>query len=224
MEVRQQAGIVVGGVADRRDHHRAHNKTPDWQIDSIADHIKQYPTMESHYCRQSSHRLYLDSKLSIKRMYEQFRSFYDAYLKDLPDTDTRKQAKMPKENVYRSVFVTQFNLSFFVPKKDQCMVCSKYQSGTAEEKEAGELDFVEHLHQKDIAQAAKKADKQRAQSDPAFVSATFDMQSVLQLPSGAESLLYYKRKLVVHNLTIYEAAAPNKGYCYHWPENAGKRG
>ena len=77
---------------------------------------------------------------------------------------------------------------------------------------------------KDIAQAAKKADKERAQSDPAFVSATFDMQSVLQLPSGAESLLYCKRKLIIHNRTIYEATAPNKGYCYLWPKNAGKRG
>jgi len=128
---------------------------------------------------------------------------------------------MPKENVYRSVFVTQLNLSFFVPKKDQCMVCSKYQSGTAEKKEAAELDFVEHLHQKKIL---LKLRRKRVQSNPAFVSATFDMQSVLQLPSGAESLLYYKRKRVVHNQTIYEAAAPNKGYCYLWPENAGKRG
>ena len=68
-----------------------------------------------------------------------------------------------------------------------------------------------------------KLRRKRVQSNPAFVSATFDMQSVLQLPSGAESLLYYKRKLVVHNRTIYEAAAPNKGYCYLWPENAGKK-
>jgi len=94
-------------------------------------------------------------------MYEQFRSFYDAYLKDLPDTDTRKQAKMPKKNVYRSVFVTQFNLSFFVPKKDQCMVCSKYQSGTAKKKEAAELDFVEHLHQKRYCSSCEES-RQRA--------------------------------------------------------------
>ena len=58
------AGIVVAGAADRCGHQRAHNKTSDWQINLIADHIKQYPTMKSHYCRQSSHRLYLDSKLT----------------------------------------------------------------------------------------------------------------------------------------------------------------
>jgi len=62
MEVRQRAGIVVAGAADRCGHQRAHNKTPDWQINLIADHIKQYPTMKSHYCRQSS--IYLDSKLT----------------------------------------------------------------------------------------------------------------------------------------------------------------
>ena len=65
---------------------------------------------------------------------------------------------MPKENVYRSVFVTQLNPSFFVPKKDQCMVCSKYQSGTAEKKEAAELDFVEHLHQKRYCSSCEESE------------------------------------------------------------------
>lgn len=129
---------------------------------------------------------------------------------------------MPKENVYRSVFVTQLNLSFFVPKKDQCMVCSKYQSGTAEKKEAAELDFVEHLHQKRYCSSCEESEYSliRLLSLQLLTCKVFFSCRLVQ---KAYCTVYYKRKLVVHNRTIYEAAAPNKGYCYLWPENAGKK-
>jgi len=38
----------------------------------MKQHIQSYPTMDSHYCRASSSRKYLDSRLTIKKMYEQF--------------------------------------------------------------------------------------------------------------------------------------------------------
>ena len=43
---------------------------------------------------------------------------------------------------------------------------------------------------------------------------TFDLQSVLQLPTGAVSLLYYERQLFIYNLTIYEMVSPNNAMCY----------
>ena len=57
-----------------------------------------------------------------------------------------------------------------------------------------------------------------------FVSATFDLQSVLQIPSSAVSQMYYSRKICVYNLCIYEAATPNNGFCYCWSELEGRRG
>jgi len=36
--------------------------------------------------------------------------------------------------IYRKVFCTEFNLSFFKPKKDQCSVCSTYNMLLGEER------------------------------------------------------------------------------------------
>lgn len=36
--------------------------------------------------------------------------------------------------------------------------------------------------------------------------------------------MFYSRKLCVYNLTIYEGAKRNIGYCYFWNEINGKRG
>lgn len=36
--------------------------------------------------------------------------------------------------------------------------------------------------------------------------------------------MYYSRKLCTYNLTLYEAALPNKAFCYLWTELEGQRG
>ena len=56
------------------------------------------------------------------------------------------------------------------------------------------------------------------------MSATFDLQSVLLVPSSDASLMYYKRKLCSYNFTVYEQAEPNDGHCYLWSEVKGKWG
>jgi len=83
----------------------------------------------------------------------------------------------------------------------------------------------EHLRQKDRAQAAEKHhDKAISGKDDSCLLATFDMQSVLQLPVSDVGTLYYKRKLVLHNFTVYDNNAPHTGHCYLWTETDGKRG
>lgn len=84
--------------------------------------------------------------------------------------------------------------------------------------------FHEHIKRKEECNAAKVSDKDRANTDPNFVSITFDLQSVLQIPSSDVSLMYYSRKLCAYNFTIYEAASPNNAFCFCWTEINGKRG
>ena len=67
-------------------------------------------------------------------------------------------------------------------------------------------------------------DKDRSNQEEGFISASFDLQSVLQLPSNNVSLTYYSRKLCVYNLTVWEGKKPNDGHCFCWPEIEGKRG
>jgi len=82
----------------------------------------------------------------------------------------------------------------------------------------------EHLRQKDRAQDEKHHDKAVAAQDESCLLTTFDMQNVLQLPVSEVGALYYKRKLVLHNFTVYDNTAPHKAQCYLWTETDGKRG
>ena len=66
--------------------------------------------------------------------------------------------------------------------------------------------------------------KDRSNQGEGFISASFDLQSVLQLPSSNVSLTYYSRKLCVYNLSVWEGKKPNDGNCFCWPEIEGKTG
>ena len=78
-----------------------------------------------------------------------------------------------------------------------------------------------HLKRKDERRKLKYEAKRKAAEGPTFHFATFDLQSILQLPSDA-SPLYYMRKLIVYNLTFYDGVT-GKGTCYLWTELDGKK-
>lgn len=87
-----------------------------------------------------------------------------------------------------------------------------------------EEDYNNHLRRKKEAQEEKFADKERARIDKSFMSVTYDLQSVLQIPSSEASLAYYLRKLNMYNLTVYEAVTPNRAFCFCWTEVNGRKG
>nr|XP_022903935.1 uncharacterized protein LOC111416199 [Onthophagus taurus]XP_022910560.1 uncharacterized protein LOC111421623 [Onthophagus taurus] len=195
-------------IQDRRGKSFPGNKTKPVILNEVKRHIESFPVMESHYCRRGTTRKYLDSTLSILKMYELYKDLQISNQKDFVSPIT-----------YRRVFCTQYNLSFFKPKKDQCLLCVK-EAKSIEKSE----EFLSHIKRRDDANRAKDLDKQRAIHDKTFVSVSFDLQSVLQIPCSDVSPLYYSRKLCAYNLAIYEAAPPNKGYCYLWSEVDGQRG
>ena len=219
-------GLQSSASSDQRGKHTAHNKTSDWKIELIREHIGMFPCMESHYCRKKTQRKYLDAKLTIKKMYEAFKIFYHQKLairQQMGESFTGHSTSVPSELVYRRIFGNEFNLSFFVPKKDQCNICVKYTSSS--EKPQLEEVYQAHVKSKNRAQQEKSADKALSIVDPIqYHVVTFDLQSVLQLPSGDVGQLYYKRKLVVYNLTVYGMVSPNDAYCFNWTECDGKKG
>lgn len=104
------------------------------------------------------------------------------------------------------------------------MLCTRYKKADDQTKLEMENEYQDHLHRKTISLAAKDADKARSNSDKTFMSITVDLQAVLQIPSGGESIIYYLRKLVLLNFTIYESRLPNKAFCLCWTEVNGKKG
>ena len=63
--------------------------------------------MESHYCRKDSKKQYLHEGLSLRKM-------YGSYKKEKED-----KSEVPvSEQKYEKIFNTEFNYSFYIPKKD----------------------------------------------------------------------------------------------------------
>lgn len=77
---------------------------------SVIDYIKQFKGTESHYSRARSTRIYLDSSISISKM-------WSMYQESVPD-----DLKV-KESYFRHLFVTRFNISFKSPSTDVCSTC-----------------------------------------------------------------------------------------------------
>ena len=53
-----------------RGQHKGNRKYFDEHCKFVVDHINSYPKVESHYCRSSSNRQYLEAGLSVNKMYE----------------------------------------------------------------------------------------------------------------------------------------------------------
>lgn len=124
--------------------------------------------------------------------------------------------------VYKRIFGTQFNLSFYTPKKDLCLLCTKYDNSGRLEELKEEYDAL--IARKHECQMAKEADKERSITDPTYLVVTADIQSTLQISVSGVGVLYYTRKLNVQNYTIHTAKPPNDAYCIIWNEVNGKRG
>jgi hypothetical protein len=102
-------------IKDKRGKGTYHNKTPEVDIERIHAHIDSFSAMESHYARKYSNRKFLSSCLNIRKM-------YDLYVKKCQ----QKGNRAVKHHKYREIFCNEYNLSFHVPKKNQCINCNDY--------------------------------------------------------------------------------------------------
>nr|CAH7758741.1 unnamed protein product [Callosobruchus chinensis] len=180
---------------------------------SIRKHINCFETVESHYCRLKSERLFLPPTLNISKMYQ----LYEEYCKDngIPHKAT--------ESMYRTVFNTEFNLSFFQPKKNLCDICHRYENGSTDEKISMGDEYQLHSKNKNLARALKAADKERAKQKTTLCCAVFDSQQVLSVPKSDVGLAYYKLKLSTYNFTVFDLASKG-AFCYMWYQCIGNRG
>ncbi|KAK7093661.1 hypothetical protein V1264_007365 [Littorina saxatilis] len=127
--------------------------------------------------------------------------------------------------MYRDIFNREFNLSFHVPKKDQCLLCHKYHEEKRKHTLTEELEqeYLAHQERKQELRAEKAKDKQMAKENPNLHVATFDLEAVLSTPCSLVSQTHYKRKLAVYNLTVF-SLADKQAECYVWNETEGKKG
>ena len=73
-------------------------------------------------------------------------------------------------------------------------------------------EYNQHIKHQHDAQQSKANDKARSTREDNFMSASIDLQTVLQLACTPASYVFYSRKLCVYNLCVYNAAPPNNGF------------
>uniref|UniRef100_A0A6P7H5S2 Uncharacterized protein LOC114346528 n=1 Tax=Diabrotica virgifera virgifera TaxID=50390 RepID=A0A6P7H5S2_DIAVI len=197
---------------DRRGKVCKNSKLDDSVKQSIRDHINLFQTVESHYYRKNTSKRFLPSTLNIAKMYGLYVEYCEV-----------KNIIAATESMYRIIFNTEFNLSFFIPKKDMCDICNKYTESTTEEKNEIEEEYQTHIRNKEVARQLKHADKEEAKLNSELCAAVFDLEQILPVPKCNIGLTYYKLKLSTYNFTVYNMA-DGEGYCYMWYESIGKRG
>jgi hypothetical protein len=204
----------VGGMAkpDGRGK-KPSNKKSESVRNYIRQHIGAFPAVESHYCRANSTKTYLDANLNIRKMYR-------LYCKKCMDDNLQPE----NEKLYRTIFNTDFNISFHHAKKDECNFCTAFKNSAPSEKALKQLEYTEHHARIERVRQLRNEHKQLAvMNDTSVRAVTFDLQQVLQSPSLSVGALYYKRKLNVYNQTVYNLADHNVD-CFVWHEGTAGRG
>jgi hypothetical protein len=108
----------------------------------VHQHIKSFPKQESHHCRPSTARQYLDASLNVQKMYA---LFCEDFENEVPHMKLHK---------YRQVFNEDFNLGFQQPRNDRCDRCEEFkmnQNPSADDVES----FSKHESDKVLSKAKR---------------------------------------------------------------------
>lgn len=108
----------------------------------IRDHILSFPAIESHCARKDSAKKYLSSDLNIANMFRLFK-------KKFPDSNVA-------ERQYRDYFVSQFNINFHLPRKDQCDLCTAFKNRKDIDPNFTDNKYEKHLNDKNMARTQKE--------------------------------------------------------------------
>lgn len=182
---------------------------PDNVVEGVRAHIKSFPCVDSHYCRANSSRKFLESKLNITIM-------YDLYL----ESEFVINNQPVKLHKYREIFNTAFNYGFYIPRKDRCDACEKFQM-TTDPSPAEKEGFDTHTGFKVAAKLERDKDRVNDVENTAVIC--FDMENVFCLPKANVKKFFYKRKLQVFNMTAH-CSVNGVTYCCIWHEAITGRG
>ena len=83
-----------------------------------------------------------------------------------------------KRQLYDKIFQTEFNISFFFPKKDQCLLCESCKDTELSPEMARKLE--NHIIKNQLCREEKKSDIEKAKSGNNIVVCCYNQQAVLQ--------------------------------------------
>lgn len=182
------------GIApvDRRGRHGNHKVTDPEVLESVRQHINSIARVESHYLRANTTREFIDGGLTLAALHRDYESQRKALNKEAASIHT-----------YAHIFNTEFNISFFVPKKDACNFCESYKNSTADKKAELAAAYESHQNEKKLTRLEKAQDIEMSRRpDSNVIVAIYDLQAQLPVPIGNSSAFFYKSKLNCYNFTV----------------------
>lgn len=194
---------------DKRGKHGNQPKVNPEIKESVRIFINAIPRIESHYLRAQTTREYIDSSKNLADLY-----------RDYKEDRERQQLPFANSVMFNRIFNGEYNISFFIPKKDQCDFCESFKNADNEAKQKLLESYNAHINEKKLSRLEKEADKTNLNRS---VVAVYDLQAVMPVPRGQISSFYYKSKLNCFNFTISDLHAKDV-HCYFWNETEGKRG
>jgi hypothetical protein len=161
-------------------------------LQSVRQHIISIPKIESHYLRANTSRLYVDGGLTVAEMHRNYVI--------LRKEENKLSASY---DAYSRIFNLEFNIGFFMPKKDQCDECEGYKNASVEERAKLDIVFKLHQEEKTLSRIEKDKDMKECQRlDSKTIVITYDLQAVMPCPLGNSSAFFYKSKLNCYNFTV----------------------
>lgn len=182
------------GIApkDNRGKHGHHKKTVPELVQSVKDHINSIPRIESHYLRANTSREFIDGGLTIAEMHRNYKAQRSTIHEEAVTYD-----------VYANIFKTDFNISFFAPKKDQCDLCESFKNAVGEDKDKLLPEYDLHQREKQLSRNEKSKDIETCnETNSNTLVAIYDLQAVMPVPLGESSAFFYKSKLNCFNFTV----------------------
>ncbi|CAH2000480.1 unnamed protein product [Acanthoscelides obtectus] len=139
-----------GDFEDKRGKHANQTRISHEIKNDVRAHIASIPQIESHYTRAHSEKKYIEGSKTITDLYRDYKK----------DCVARGKATATL-TMYRNIFDYEFNLAFFIPKKDQCHTCVAYGNANEGEKKELEKLYEQHQNEKKLSRAEKLADKEK---------------------------------------------------------------
>lgn len=211
-----QARIKAGDILfeDRRGKHtnRPHRIQPHvWEL--LKEHLKMFPSRESHYSREKSSRLYFTNPdLNIVKLYRAFQDYYHA---------VSGESLCIKYTSYYKYFTEHCPYGFILPRTDICNLCFENSKNLNDL----ETNAAQKLHLMRVeAHKAKKNNllAETKSSGGETVAVEFDYGQNLPLPKLNVTDQFYKRLLWLNifNIHVYN---DDKSFMYYFLETQSKK-
>ena len=136
------------------------------------------------------------------------------------------------QRYYEHVFTTCYNIVPRPPKKDLCDLCEslkiKIQRGKKEGKDVTAIQNTRDMHNSQAERVKDKLkDAEKSCGEEGLASDTrticVDIQKTLLVPKLNVSSAYYKTKMSLYNLCIYDLNL-KQANCFLWDETMAKKG